>query len=92
MVTSSTFWRVCIFILVTELCERFTYYSITGSLPPEIVSLSSLEYLSLPSTRITGSLPPELFSLGNLETLSLAATSITGSIPGSARRATIERT
>ena len=26
MVTSRTFWHVCIFILVTELCERFAFY------------------------------------------------------------------
>ena len=32
MVTSSTFWSVCAFILVTELCERFAFYGLTGSL------------------------------------------------------------
>ncbi|KAL1515904.1 hypothetical protein AB1Y20_002518 [Prymnesium parvum] len=28
----STFWKVCIFILVTELCERLAFYGLTGSL------------------------------------------------------------
>ena len=28
----SKFWSICIFILVTELCERFAYYGLTGSL------------------------------------------------------------
>ena len=56
MVTSSTFWRVCIFILVTELCERFTYYSITGSLPLFLQTLCLDSVLAVELTNLFSAL------------------------------------
>jgi len=52
----STFWSVCVFILVTELCERFTYYSITGSLPLFLQTLCVDSVLAIQLTNLFSSL------------------------------------
>ena len=56
--------------------------SVTGSLPHEIGSLSSLEVLNLQGlTGITGSLPSTIEHLSALKYMWLSGTSITGSLP-----------
>eukprot|EP00966_Prymnesium_polylepis_P291226 6726107-Prymnesium_polylepis.1 len=47
----STFWRVCVFILVTEFCERLAFYGLTGSIP---LFLKRLGMPSVTATEING--------------------------------------
>ena len=61
---------------------------LTGEIPPELGSLSDLEYLRisgsltlLTDSYLTGAIPPELGSLSNLETLHLSSNFLTGEIP-----------
>ena len=54
---------------------------LTGSIPPEIGSLESLELLSLSANQLTGSIPPELGNLESLEWLYLGFNQLMGSIP-----------
>ena len=55
--------------------------SLTGTIPSELGTLSSLRKLSLSSNQLTGEIPPELDSLASLEFLSLASNRLTGEIP-----------
>ena len=55
--------------------------NLTGSIPPELGSLSNLEYLLLVRNQLTGPIPAELGSLSNLEHLSLFLNQLTGPIP-----------
>ena len=48
----SKFWSICIFILVTELCERFAYYGLTGSLV--IFLQRDLGFTNVLATELTG--------------------------------------
>ena len=54
---------------------------LAGAIPPELDSLSNLEYLSLARNRLTGSIPPELGRLSNLQYLELSVNGLTGAIP-----------
>lgn len=54
---------------------------LSGSIPPQLGSLVSLQYLALYSNQLTGSIPPQLGSLTDLQSLSLEANQLTGSIP-----------
>ncbi len=54
---------------------------LTGSIPPELGNLSSLETLNLSGNRLTGSIPPELGNLSSLKFLHLSGNQLTGSIP-----------
>ena len=54
---------------------------LTGSLPPELGSLSQLFFLGLPSNEITGPIPPELGNLSNLWHFTLPFNNLTGPIP-----------
>ena len=55
--------------------------NLTGSLPPELGSLSQLFFLGLPSNEITGPIPPELGNLSNLWHFTLPFNNLTGPIP-----------
>jgi len=57
------------------------YNNLSGSIPPELGSLTKLVELQLPENRLTGSIPGELGGLGNLEDLDLSFNRLTGSIP-----------
>jgi len=54
---------------------------LTGSIPPELGNLDSLEDLSLSSNDLTGSIPDELGNLDSLTYLTLSSNNLTGSIP-----------
>ena len=54
---------------------------LTGELPAELGSLSSLQRLELASNKLKGEIPPELGNLGNLEILLLGSNQLTGEIP-----------
>jgi len=54
---------------------------LSGSIPPELGSLSSLEDLNLWSNQLSGVIPPELGSLSSLESLGLSTNQLSGSIP-----------
>ena len=54
---------------------------LSGSIPTELSSLTSLVTLNLQNNQLSGSIPTELSSLTNLVTLSLADNELTGSIP-----------
>jgi len=54
---------------------------LTGSIPPELGDLESLEWLQLSLNKLSGSIPPELGDLESLETLYLDNNELTGSIP-----------
>ena len=66
---------------------------LTGSLPPELGTLSGLRWLEAAgNSGLTGPIPPELGNLANLETLSLQENWLTGSIPAAlGRLANLER-
>ena len=54
---------------------------LTGEIPAELGSLTSLRRLDLYSNRLTGSIPAELGNLTNLEFLSIFLNQLTGEIP-----------
>ncbi len=54
---------------------------LTGSIPSELGSLASLQYLYLQDNELTGSIPSELGSLTSLQWLYLHNNQLTGSIP-----------
>ena len=54
---------------------------LTGSIPPELGGLASLESLSLGGNDLTGSIPPELGGLVSLESLRIGGNDLDGSIP-----------
>lgn len=54
---------------------------LTGTLPPELGKLTSLESLYLPRNALTGAIPPELGNLARLRTLDLSVNTLTGQIP-----------
>ena len=60
-----------------ELNER----QLTGSIPPQLSALASLERLRLDNNQLSGSIPPRLAALANLEWLYLADNRLSGSIP-----------
>ena len=64
---------------VTSL--RLVERDLSGSIPPELGSLSNLRSLNITGNRLTGGIPPELGSLSNLRTLVLVANELAGSIP-----------
>ena len=55
--------------------------NLTGSIPPELGSLTGLEVLDLRWNRLSGSIPLELSSLANLSGLYLSGNELSGSIP-----------
>ena len=62
---------------------------LTGSLPPELGTLSALRRLEAAGNRgLTGPIPPELGNLTELESVSLQDNWLTGSIPASLGRLT----
>ena len=56
-------------------------HGLSGTIPPEIASLSSLQRLDLSSNSLSGSIPPELVGLANLELLYLLNNDLSGPIP-----------
>ncbi|MDE2779199.1 MAG: hypothetical protein OXI91_05925 [Chloroflexota bacterium] len=54
---------------------------LSGTLSPELGSLSSLRTLGLPENRLTGPIPPELGNLSQLRNLDLGGNGLTGPIP-----------
>ena len=54
---------------------------LTGSVPPELGQLSSLERLELSSNGLSGSIPPELGQLSSLEYLNFGWNDLSGPIP-----------
>jgi len=64
---------------VTEV--RLRDNGLTGSIPPGLANLTSLEWLYIPYNGLTGSIPPELGNLASLVNLNLPGNNLTGSIP-----------
>ena len=56
-------------------------HGLSGSIPPEIASLSSLRELDLSSNSLSGTIPRELVDLANLEVLLLLNNNLSGPIP-----------
>ncbi len=54
---------------------------ISGSIPPQLGSLSSLQTIRLDFNQLTGSLPPEIGGLTSLQVLDLDSNYLTGSLP-----------
>ena len=55
--------------------------NLSGPLPPELGSMSTLRHLFLDRNDLTGSIPPELGNLANLIQLDLTNNSLSGQIP-----------
>lgn len=64
---------------VTEL--RLENKGLTGTIPPELGSLASLQGLVLDDNQLTGTIPSELADLTNLQGLTLSRNLLSGSIP-----------
>ena len=60
---------------------------LSGSIPPELGTLTGLEVLVLHYNRLSGSIPPELGNLVNLRELSLSWNRLEGNHTGGARQA-----
>ena len=58
-----------------------TKNGLDSSIPPELGSLASLQYLWLYQNQLTGSIPPELGNLAYMEWLFLSYNQLTGPIP-----------
>ncbi len=54
---------------------------LSGRMPPEIGSLSSLQGLDLSNNRLSGNIPPELGNLSGLQYLLLSSNRLSGNIP-----------
>ena len=54
---------------------------LTGEMPSELGSLSSLIWLDLSRNQLSGEIPPELGNLSNLEWLSLVENELSGCVP-----------
>ena len=76
-----------------ESVRKIVGNGLTGSLPPELGTLSRLRSLEAAgNSDLTGPIPRELGNLANLETLSLQENWLTGSIPAAlGRLANLER-
>ena len=57
---------------LTRPVKALAFEALSGSVPPELGNLSSLETLDLASNDLTGSIPPELGNLPRLEILDLS--------------------
>ena len=55
---------------------------LSGEIPPELGSLSNLEWLDLNGSRLSGEIPSELGSLSNLERLDLHGNQLSGRYRG----------
>lgn len=60
---------------------RMSANNLTGSIPPELGSLSELEEIHLPFNGLSGRLPPELKELSRLRHLNVGTNNLTGPIP-----------
>ncbi|KAL8131838.1 hypothetical protein AgCh_007667 [Apium graveolens] len=60
-----------------------TYNRISGSIPPEIADIDTLQELQIEDNQMGGPLPPELGRLRSLRRLLLSANNFTGRIPES---------
>ena len=56
-------------------------HGLSGEIPPELGSLSSLSSLSLGQNDLSGDIPPELGSLSSLSSLNLSGNDLSGEIP-----------
>ncbi|KAH9768963.1 putative receptor-like protein kinase [Citrus sinensis] len=56
---------------------------ISGTIPPEIRKLVSLNWLTIDRNQLTGTIPPEIGELKNLQLLNLGGNFLQGSIPSS---------
>ena len=89
--TDSTNWKTAEpldtwYGVTTDTAGRVTRLELpenglTGSVPPALGSLVSLEWLWLRRNELTGPIPGELGNLANLERLSLGGNDFTGPIP-----------
>ena len=60
---------------------RMWFNQLSGSIPPELGSLSNLVDLSMRGNQLSGSIPPELGNLSSLGELNLSLNQLSGSIP-----------
>ena len=56
-------------------------YQLNGTIPPELGSLTNLQYLGLGNNQLSGPIPPELGNLANLQGLDLRNNQLSGPIP-----------
>ena len=61
--------------------QRPLPHGLSGTLPPELTTLSRLEVLELRRNNLTGTLPPEFGALAQLKMLDLAYNGLTGVVP-----------
>ena len=66
---------------VIELVLSGNQLTVTGSIPPQLGNLTTLELLELCGNELNGSIPPQLGDLTNLTDLRLGDNQPTGSIP-----------
>ncbi|XP_016167872.2 LRR receptor-like serine/threonine-protein kinase GSO1 [Arachis ipaensis] len=57
--------------------------NLTGTMSPQLFSLSQLHFLNLSHNRLTGTIPKEIGSMTQLESLDLSKNELTGQIPES---------
>ncbi|XLU65913.1 hypothetical protein S245_025122 [Arachis hypogaea] len=57
--------------------------NLTGTMSPQLFSLSQLHFLNLSHNRLTGTIPKEIGNMTQLESLDLSKNELTGEIPES---------
>jgi Leucine-rich repeat (LRR) protein len=67
--------------LLKQTGISLSYRNLTGSIPPEIGSLTNLSFLDLSNNKLSGPIPPEIGSLTKLHSLYLNNNNLSGPIP-----------
>ena len=93
VVVGNFFFQMLVFYVVSHVlyfvlfrCVLLVHVNLSGSIPPDIALLTSLQELNLDFNSITGTIPPSIGTcLTSLREIDLRSNSLTGTLPDSFR-------